>query len=283
MQKYARATRSCPGLAALGVAALAAGYIIAIVVTYLVVLSVVSQFYALSPRQIVVFGALLLCGAATVELTKRSGENAGLITDYGVWELPIAILLPLVYAMLVPVFRFGLTQRRVRRSRCTAGSSARRSSGCPTRPRGPVPRADPDWVRVGTQPAGPSDRMGPRHRRAALMQWVINTTLLLPAFRGPTPGSGCATCCSPGRTSITTWLSCVSRFSSPSAWPSALSRIIFALPFVTLLQRSVRHAQLMAASASIPRRACSTPEPGSVRPPPRSHVLYVLVPRWHWS
>jgi len=59
--------------------------------------------------------ALLLCGAATVELTKRSGENAGLITDiYSVWELPIAILLPLGYAMLVPVIRLGLTQWRVR-------------------------------------------------------------------------------------------------------------------------------------------------------------------------
>ena len=61
-------------------------------------------------------GALLLCGGATVELTKRSGENAGLIKDiYGVWELPIAILLPLGYAMLVPVIRLGLTQWRVRR------------------------------------------------------------------------------------------------------------------------------------------------------------------------
>ena len=80
------------------------GYIVAVVVVYLAVLSVVAQFYTVSPRQIMIFGALLLCGAATVELTKRSGENAGLISDiYGVWELPIAILLPLGYAMLVPV------------------------------------------------------------------------------------------------------------------------------------------------------------------------------------
>ena len=91
------------------------GYIVAIVVAYLAVLSVVGQFYTLSPRQIVILGALILCGAATVELTKRSGENAGLISDiYGVWELPIAILLPLGYAMLVPVIRLTLTQRRVR-------------------------------------------------------------------------------------------------------------------------------------------------------------------------
>src|ERR1700722_7318787 len=91
------------------------GYIVAIGVAYLAVLSVVGQFYALSPRQIVIFAALLLCGAATVELTKRSGENAGLVSDiYGVWELPIAILLPLGYAMLVPVIRLTLTQWRGR-------------------------------------------------------------------------------------------------------------------------------------------------------------------------
>ena len=40
-------------------------------------------------RDLLLFGALLACIAATVELTKRSGENAGVIKDvYAVWELP---------------------------------------------------------------------------------------------------------------------------------------------------------------------------------------------------
>ena len=47
---------------------------------------------------------------------ERAGENAGLIRDvYAVWELPIALLLPPVYALLVPVFRLALDQWRVRR------------------------------------------------------------------------------------------------------------------------------------------------------------------------
>src|SRR5262249_59978247 len=61
-------------------------------------------------------GALLLCNALTVELTKRAGENAGVIKDvYGVWELPLAILLPPVFALVAPIFRFTLTQLRIRR------------------------------------------------------------------------------------------------------------------------------------------------------------------------
>ena len=67
-------------------------------------------------RNLWLCGALLLCTTLTVELTKRTGENAGLIKDvYGVWELPLAILLPPVYALVAPIFRFTLTQRRIRR------------------------------------------------------------------------------------------------------------------------------------------------------------------------
>ncbi len=69
------------------------------------------------PRDLLLLGALLACSAATVELTKRAGENAGLIRDVlGVWELPVAILLPPVYALCMPMFRFGLIQLRVRKT-----------------------------------------------------------------------------------------------------------------------------------------------------------------------
>src|SRR6516162_287729 len=69
-----------------------------------------------SLRDLWLCGLLLLCAALTVELTKRSGENAGLIKDvFAVWELPVAILLPPIYALLVPAFRLTLTQLRIRR------------------------------------------------------------------------------------------------------------------------------------------------------------------------
>src|SRR5215469_13645535 len=62
-------------------------------------------------RNLWLFGALLLCTTLTVELTKRTGESAGVIKDvYTVWELPLAILLPPVYALVATIFRFTLTQ-----------------------------------------------------------------------------------------------------------------------------------------------------------------------------
>jgi hypothetical protein len=38
---------------------------------------------------------LVGCGAASVELTRRAGEQEGLVRDvYGIWDLPAAVLLP---------------------------------------------------------------------------------------------------------------------------------------------------------------------------------------------
>ena len=159
------------------------GYIVAIVVAYLAVLSVVGQFYTLSPRQIVILGALILCGAATVELTKRSGENAGLISDiYGVWELPIAILLPLGYAMLVPVIRLGLTQWRIRRVPLYRRVFTAAIIGLSYAASGALFHA---LSHTGFESV-PSPLDHPTAwvlaiAAAALMQWLVNTTLLLPA------------------------------------------------------------------------------------------------------
>jgi diguanylate cyclase (GGDEF)-like protein len=64
-----------------------------------------------------VFALLLLCTAISVEVTRRAGERGGVIKDVqGVWELPVAILLPPVYALIAPISRIALMQWRVRRA-----------------------------------------------------------------------------------------------------------------------------------------------------------------------
>ena len=50
---------------------------------------------------------------------------------------------------------------------------------------------------------------------------------------------------------------------------SSLVTIVFALPFVTLLQRSMRHAQLLNASRMDSKTGLLTRGPGNVKPPPR--------------
>ena len=63
------------------------------------------------------FAVLLGCDLVTVELTRRSGEPAGLIKEtQAVWELPIALLLPPLYGLAAPIVRIALTQWRVRRA-----------------------------------------------------------------------------------------------------------------------------------------------------------------------
>src|SRR6202000_3024923 len=62
------------------------------------------------------FALLMACDVASLELTRRAGEKAGVARGmYAVWELPAALLLPLVYAPIVPIIRLALTQWRVRR------------------------------------------------------------------------------------------------------------------------------------------------------------------------
>jgi hypothetical protein len=47
----------------------------------------------------------------------RPGEPAGLVRDVNaVWELPLALLLPPFYALLVPIPRMALVQWRVRKT-----------------------------------------------------------------------------------------------------------------------------------------------------------------------
>jgi diguanylate cyclase (GGDEF)-like protein len=72
-----------------------------------------------SPRagEVALFGALLACGAACIEATRRLGMPAGVSRDLlSAWWLPIALLLPPVYALIAPIPLSVLLQLRVRRS-----------------------------------------------------------------------------------------------------------------------------------------------------------------------
>jgi hypothetical protein len=60
--------------------------------------------------QLRLFAVLVACSAAAVELTRRTGEPGGVVRDvYAIWDLPAAVLLPPLYALLAPVPRMILT------------------------------------------------------------------------------------------------------------------------------------------------------------------------------
>lgn len=203
-----------------------------------------------SPHALLLCGALMVCIAVTVELTKRVGENAGLIKDvYAVWELPIAILLPVVYALVVPIFRLGLTQWRTRRvplhrraftaavvglsyASASAAFHALTGSGWET---SRIPHEGVEiWVLALAV--------------AAVAQWVVNTTLLFPAIKGSDPAVRMRDLyLARERVQNDVTELCVAVLVTLCIAVTPIT-ILFALPFVTLLQRSFRHEQLVNAS-----------------------------------
>ncbi|WP_246149547.1 GGDEF domain-containing protein, partial [Nonomuraea turkmeniaca] len=61
------------------------------------------------------FAALMMCGAVCIEATRRLGMPAGVSRDLlSAWWLPVALLLPPVYALFAPIVLQVLLQVRVR-------------------------------------------------------------------------------------------------------------------------------------------------------------------------
>src|SRR6516162_5018473 len=221
-----------------------AAYVIAIAA------AVVLQPWAWSWRNLWLCGALLLCTALTVELTKRLGENAGLIKDvYTVWELPLAILLPPVYALVAPIFRFTLTQMRIRRIPLHRRVFSTAVVG--------LSNASASLVFHAITGQGFGVASGPGSHAAtwlmavvvaALALWTLNTSLVFVAIRGSDPTVRLRDLYLAGESvqNDVTEL-CVAVLVTLGVAITPLT-IFLAFPFVTLLQRSFRHVQLVNAS-----------------------------------
>ena len=66
---------------------------------------------------VALFAALLMCGAICIEATRRLGQPTGVSRDLlSAWWLPIALLLPPVYALIAPIALGVLLYLRVRRT-----------------------------------------------------------------------------------------------------------------------------------------------------------------------
>jgi diguanylate cyclase (GGDEF)-like protein len=225
-------------------------FIGAVVAAYAIAIGVTVRATSMPLRDLVVLGSLLLCIAATVELTRRAGEGAGLTRDvFAVWELPIALLLPPVYALLVPVFRFGLIQSRIRpvplHRRVFSVSIVGLSYGS----------ASLAFHALTDTRFELAFSLGSRSSvwilavaAAAALQWAVNTGLLLPAVKGSDPSASVRELVlAPERVHNDVAELCVAVLVTFGIAATPLT-IVFALPFVTLLQRSLRHVQLLNAS-----------------------------------
>jgi diguanylate cyclase (GGDEF)-like protein len=226
-------------------------YIGVVTVLYLVAVGVALVAAESEPmRYLWLYGALLLCTAATVELTRRTGENAGLIKDvYAVWELPIAILLPPVYALLAPVFRFTLTQLRIRRVPLHRRVFSAAVLGLSNASASVVFHAmTGQGFGTVTQPGPHAALWVAAVAVAGLTLWIVNTSLLFPAIKGSDPTVSIRELyLARERVQNDVAELCVAVLVTLGIAVTPVT-IVLAFPFVTLLQRSFRHVHLVNAS-----------------------------------
>jgi diguanylate cyclase (GGDEF)-like protein len=225
-------------------------YVLTVVAVDAAAIGLAASFTTFTRANLALFGLLLGCTAISVELTRKAGEQGGMIKDVqGVWELPAAILLPPLYVLIVPIVRIALLQFRIRRApvyrRVFSGAAISLSYGAAS------------VTFHGLYGLMPQDLGGTLSRGtvwtllvavSVLVKETVNKTVVMTAVKGADPA-----------TSIRTEV-----FSREPLYNDAAEICIgvlvaygvagnpllalAALPVVTLLQRSLRHVQLVTDS-----------------------------------
>jgi len=222
-------------------------FILAVIAADLAALGVAASSTAVSTSNLALFSLLVGCTAMSVELTRKSGEQGGMIKDVaGVWELPAAILLPVLYALVVPIIRIGLLQWRIRRApvyrRVFSGAMLSLSYGAAS------------VTFHGLSGLIPQDAGGTLSRGtvwtlvmavSVLVKETVNKTMLMTAVKATDPAATYRTevfsrepLYNDGAEICTGVLVTYGVAGNPLL-------ALAALPVVTLLQRSLRHVQLV--------------------------------------
>jgi diguanylate cyclase (GGDEF)-like protein len=222
-------------------------FVLAVIATDLAAIGIAASFTSITRHDLALCGLLLGCTVISIELTRKTGEQGGTIKDVqGVWQLPVAILLPPLYALVVPIVRIALLQWRIRRApvyrRVFSGAAVSLSYGAasvtfhslsglmPQDPGGTLSRGTV-WTLLVVV--------------SVLVKEVLNKTVVMTAAKGADPA-----------TSIRTEVFAREPLYNDAAeictgillaYGVAANPLLAlaALPVVTLLQRSLRHVQLL--------------------------------------
>jgi len=222
-------------------------FVLVVVLADAVVFAAAASHLTIRAHDLELFAALLACGVATVELTRRAGENLGFVKDvHAIWELPVALLLPLAYAPVVPVVRFALTQWRVKRVPVYRRVFSAAAIGLSYVAAGLVFHG---LLRLTHGSAGSPGRHAlvwmATVALSAAVQWIVNQSLVLTAIKGSDPSVSLRTmqfAREPMYNDVSEL--CVAVLVTFCVASSVIA-VAFAFPFVTLLQRSLRHTQLL--------------------------------------
>jgi diguanylate cyclase (GGDEF)-like protein len=227
------------------------GYVLTVIAVYLAAVGIAASVTVFSRRDLALFGLLMACTAAAVELTRRTTEEgSGATKDtQGVWELPVAILLPPFYALVSPIARIALTQWRVRRAplyrRVFTGAAVGLSYGAASVTfhslsalvaRGSAGTLSHGIVWTALVIV------------SALVKSVLNKATVLTAAKGANPDASIRTAVLSGESLYHDASEiCIGVLVTFGVAGDPLLALA-ALPVVTLLQRSLRHAKLVTDS-----------------------------------
>ncbi len=222
-------------------------FIVTVVLIDVAAIAVGAAVLPIHTHNLIAFGVLLACNAATVELTRRLSEPEGVIKDvYTIWELPVIVLLPFLYALLMPIARLALTQWRVRRAPLYRRVFSAAAIG--------IAYGSASLAFRGLAHLVLSSSQTPERNvstwimvvaACAVIQWVVNQILVLTAIKASEPETKVRKAAFGGeslRNDVTEL--CVAVLATLAIAMSLLA-VVIALPLVTLLQRSFRHAQLL--------------------------------------
>jgi diguanylate cyclase (GGDEF)-like protein len=223
-------------------------FIVAVILVDVAAIAVSAAMLSIRAHDLILFGLLLACNGATVELTRRSVEPEGAVKDvYAIWELPVVVLLPPIYALLMPIVRFALLQWRVGRSPVYKRVFSAAAIGI-------AYGAASLTFRAGMRLTLGTEQLSMHHvsvwivvvAACGVVQWAVNQALILTAIKGSVPGTPPLKEMLFGGESLHNDVTelCVAVLATLAIAMSALS-VVIALPLVTLLQRSFRHSKLL--------------------------------------
>ncbi len=203
-------------------------------------------------HDLAVFGLLLACNGATVELTRRASEPEGHVKDvHAVWELPIVVMLPPLYALLAPIVRLALTQWRVRQAavykRVFTAAAIGISYACASLTFHGLDRLTPG---LGPAPGSSVTIWIVFVAACAIVQLAVNQYLVFAAVKATNPATRAREFIFGPQTLRNDLTEMCMAVLSTLAIAMSLLTVIVALPLATLLQRSALHVQLMKDARS---------------------------------
>ncbi|MBB6349792.1 diguanylate cyclase [Nonomuraea muscovyensis] len=226
-------------------------YLVGLVIVDLVAIVAFAATTAFRWADVLTFAALMGCGAACIEATRRLGVPAGVSRDLlSAWWLPVALLLPPVYALFAPIVLQVLAQWRVRATvlhRRVVTAAAIGLAGCAASVVFHWFVSDPAALSRGecgaiALAAG-----------AALVFALLNTALIAIAAHTADPEVPWRDVLWDRESVLLDVVELCLGVIVAVATSLSLTLLIITLPPVVLLQRSLLHAQLQAAARTDPK------------------------------